>query len=137
MSITGDERTHRLGQEAQARRDAIVAPAIDYIEAWLDGDPGRMGRCLHDDLVKREIETDADGRPVVTTMSRADMVAATEVGHGRKYERPYEATVLDDFEDIATVRVLSSVYMDYLHVGRFGDRWLVVNVLWQRRPLSS
>ena len=136
MSVTGDQQSHRVGEEARARRDAILVPAIDYIESWLDGDPDRMGRCLHPELIKREIENDGDGRPVVTTMSHAEMVAATGAGYGRQYERPYDATVLDDFEDIATVRVLSSVYMDYLHVGRFGDRWLIVNVLWRRRPLS-
>jgi hypothetical protein len=118
-----------------ARREAILAPAVDYIESWLDGDSERMGRCLHPDLVEREIEPAADGGgPVVSTMSREDMVAATVVGYGRKYERPYKATILDAFEDIATVRVLSSVYMDFLHVGRFGEQWLIVNVLWQRRP---
>ena len=42
-------------------------------------------------------------------------------------------TVLEDFEDIATVRVLSAAFMDYLHVGLFGGRWLIVNVLWQDR----
>jgi hypothetical protein len=121
--------------EVASRRRAILSPAVDYIESWLDGDSARMAGCLHPDLVKREIEPDATtGAPVVTTMTRDDMVAATEAGHGRKYERPYDATLLDDFGDIATVRVLSSVYMDYLHVGRFGDRWLIVNVLWQGRP---
>jgi hypothetical protein len=117
-----------------ALREAILAPAVDYIESWLDGDSDRMGGCLHPDLVKREIEQADGGWPVVSTMSREDMVAATAAGYGRKYERPYEATVLDAFEDIATVRVLSSVYMDFLHIGRFGEQWLIVNVLWQRRP---
>jgi hypothetical protein len=118
-----------------SEREAILAPAVDYIESWLAGDSERMGGCLHPDLVKREIEPAEDGSgPVVVTMSRDDMVAATAVGYGRKYERPYDATVLDAFGDIATVRVLSSVYMDYLHVGRFGGHWLIVNVLWQRRP---
>jgi putative lumazine-binding protein len=116
-------------------REQILAPARDYIESWLDGDADRMAGCLHPDLVKREIETDpGTGLPVVDTMSREDMVAATRKGYGTRYERPYDASVLDAFGDIATVRVLSSVYMDYLHVGRFGDRWLLVNVLWQRRP---
>jgi hypothetical protein len=116
-------------------RAAILAPALDYIESWLDGDPDRMARCLHPELVKREVEYDGPDRtPRLDTMSRADMVAATAQGYGRRYERPYQATVLDAFGDIATVRVFSSVYMDYLHVARFGDRWQLVNVLWQRRP---
>jgi hypothetical protein len=116
-------------------RAAILAAAVDYIESWLDGDDERMGRCLHPDLVKREVEYDEPGHtPRLDSMTRDDMVAATAQGYGRRYERPYEATVLDAFGDIATVRVFSSVYMDYLHVARFGDRWQLVNVLWQRRP---
>jgi hypothetical protein len=119
-----------------ALRDEILAPAIDYIESWLDGDADRMASCLHPALAKREIELDSDGQPVVTTMTRDDMTAATEVGYGRKYGRQYEAEVLEVFEDIAAVRVLSSVYMDLLHIGRFQGRWLIVNVLWQHRPTT-
>ncbi len=124
--------------EAEVRaadREAILAAAADYIESWLDGDPERMGRCLHPDLVKRSVEVDEAGAaPRVETMGRDDMVAATAEGRGRGYERPYEVTILDAFGDLATVRVFSSVYMDYLHVARFGDRWQLLNVLWQRRP---
>lgn len=122
------------GELSDQRRQAILRPAVDYIESWLDGDPDRMAGALHADLVKREIVAGPDDQPVVETMSRDEMVAATAQGYGRKYERPYNAEILDAFHDIATVRVLSSVYQDYLHVGLFGDRWLIVNVLWQRRP---
>jgi hypothetical protein len=81
------------------------------------------------------VEDDPEsGSRFVETMSRSDMVAATEKGLGKRYERPYEATLLDVFEDIATVRVLSSVYMDYLHLAQFQEGWLLVNVLWKRRP---
>lgn len=30
--------------------------------------------------------------------------------------------------------VFSSAYMDYLQVARTGSEWLLLNVLWQRRP---
>jgi len=120
---------------AGSDRDLILVAARDYIESWLDGDADRMARCLHPDLVKRSVEVDAEsGGAVVETMSREDMVTATAAGYGRRYARPYEASILDVFEDVATVRVFSSVYMDYLHVARFGEGWLLVNVLWQRRP---
>lgn len=116
----------------EADREVIVAAATDYIESWLDGDADRMARCLHPELVKREVQY--DGTFAVETLSRGDMVEATAAGLGRKYERPYEITIMDAFGDIAAVRVLSSVYLDYLQVARVADGWQLLNVLWQRRP---
>jgi hypothetical protein len=113
-------------------REAITAAATDYIESWLDGDPARMARCLHPELAKRAVDPD-DGFSV-ETLSREDMVEATTAGLGRKYERPFEVSILDAYGDVATVRVLSAPYMDYLHVARAADGWQILNVLWQRRP---
>lgn len=70
----------------------------------------------------------------VSNLSRDEMVQATEEGRGKKYGRQYELSILDAFGGIASVRVFSSVYMDYLYVARCRDRWLLLNVLWQRRP---
>jgi hypothetical protein len=123
------------GELGQDDREAILASAIDYIESWLDGDADRMARCLHPDLAKRSPDRDADATGcTIETMTRDEMVTATGEGRGTRYARPYEVAILDAFGDIAAVRVLSSVYMDYLHVARCRDRWLLVNVLWQRRP---
>ena len=114
--------------------EAVLAPGRDYIEAWLDGDVDRMAGCLHADLVKRAV--DADSGSGVYTMSREEMVTATASGRGKLLERPYDITVLDRFGDIASICVRSSAYVDYLHVARFGNRWLIVNVLWQPRSAT-
>ena len=116
-------------------REAILEPARDYIESWLDGDPDRMARCLHPELAKRSIEADAAGGEArIQTLSREQMVGFTAKGEGTHLQRPYELTILDAYGEIATVRLLSSAYLDYLHIARFGDRWQIVNVLWQDRP---
>jgi hypothetical protein len=118
-----------------ADRAAILAASVDYIEAWLDGDHERMARCLHPDLVKRAVGYGDQARgPWIDTMTRDDMVAETGEGRGRGMARPYDVSILDAYGNIATVRILSSVYLDYLQLARFGDRWQLVNVLWQRRP---
>lgn len=118
-----------------ADREKILAAAKDYIESWLDGDAERMGRCLHPQLAKRSVEKDPKtGEPIVENLTREDMVGYTKQGFGKKYSRPYELTILDAYGDLATVRLFSSTYMDYLHIARFGDRWQLLNVLWQRRP---
>lgn len=115
-------------------RKKILASATDYIESWLDGDADRMAGCMHPELAKRSVERDPEGGYIVETLTRDVMVAATREGRGTRLARPYEVAILDGFRDIATVRVLSSAYMDYLHVARFGDQWLLLNVLWQSRP---
>jgi hypothetical protein len=116
-------------------RARIEATAIDYIESWLDADADRMARCLHPDLAKRAVVQGAPGTPPRVDESPRDrLIEATAKGHGTLYERSYEVTILDAFGDIATVRVLSSPHVDYLHIARFGEDWLIINCLWQRRP---
>ncbi|HEX5240043.1 MAG TPA: nuclear transport factor 2 family protein [Candidatus Limnocylindrales bacterium] len=119
----------------EANQAAILATAADYIEGWIDGDAERMARCLHPDLAKRAVAGDDPDQPLaLDEIDRAGMVEATSRGVGRKYSGSYETRLLDAFGGIASVAVLSQPYMDYLHVARFGDRWLIVNALWQRRP---
>ena len=117
---------------------AITAVARDYIEGWLDGDEARMRRCLHPELVKRTIYRDPAtgdwrlGHPADAEM----MVGWTRAGEGRTAvakERTFEITVDDVFRHIAAVRVLSTPYMDYLHIAKLGDRWFIANALWELR----
>ena len=113
----------------------ILAPARDYIESWIEGDAGRMARCLHPGLAKRAVERDpATGEPVLDETSFELMVEATGRGMGRRLTPGYEIALLDRFDGIASVKVFSSAYMDYLHVAKVGDRWMIINALWQRRP---
>lgn len=39
-------------------------------------------------------------------------------------------TVLNVFRDIATVMVRSEPFVEYLHLARFEDNWLIVNALY-------
>jgi hypothetical protein len=115
-------------------RQRIVASATDYIESWIAGDADRMAGCMHPELIKRSVEPDPQtGGSIVQTLTRAEMVALTGAGEGAEDAGPYQVVVLDAYGDVATVSVLSAAYMDYLQVARFGDGWLILNVLWQPR----
>ena len=90
-----------------------------------------MRRCLHPELVKRTIVRDPAsgdwrlGRPADAEL----MVRWTREGEGRTAiprERAFEIVVEDVFRHIASVKVLSYPYMDYLHVAKLGDRWFIV-----------
>jgi putative lumazine-binding protein len=115
-------------------RQAIVAAALDYYEGWFDGEPERMERALHPDLVKRSLAEDGAS---VETISAREMVDATAKGIGAtrdpgKQARGIEISVDHVYEDIATVTVMSTVYVDYLQLVRARDGWKIVNVLWGR-----
>ena len=123
-----------MGELTDEDRGAIIRAATDYIESWLDGDKERMRRCLHPQLAKRSVGIGLAGDDwPLDTIGAAEMVEATGEGRGKRYQRGHEITILDTYGEIATVKVASVPYVDYLHVARFGDAWLIVNVLWQRR----
>ncbi len=127
--MTGNE-----GAISPEDRQRIVASATDYIESWIAGDGDRMARCMHPELVKRSLEPDPQtGGCKVETLTRAEMVAETADGEGGVDAGPYQVSVLDAYGDLATVSVLSAAYMDYLHIARCGEAWLILNVLWQPR----
>ena len=119
-------------------REAILRVAADYIESWFEGDAERMRRSLHQDLVKRSLDRSGlAGEPKLETIGAEDMVSATGAGVGTKYPRGHDVAILDLYDDMATVGVTSTPYVEYLHLARFGGRWLIVNVLWQRRAESA
>jgi hypothetical protein len=127
--------TVRIEEVSPVDLESIERAARDYIESWLTGDADRMADCLHPELTKRAIRIDAAaGTPSVYSMTHGDMVEATAEGHGKDMAREYDLVVLDAFRNAATAKVDSARYVDYLHIGRFPDRWRIVNVLYE--PLT-
>ncbi len=41
--------------------------------------------------------------------------------------------VLDADDEVASVKIFSQPFNEYLHLARFGDGWLVVNAVYRRR----
>lgn len=118
---------------------AIVAAALDYYEGWFDGEPERMERALHPELVKRSLAE--DGMSVETITAR-EMVEATAEGLGLTRDPGIDRREIDIhvdhvYEDIATVTVTSAIYVDYLQLARTREGWKIVNVLWERVAPSS
>ena len=103
--------------------------ALDYIEGWYTADATRMDRALSSELAKRRIVS-ADE---IWHVDKAWMVSATGEGRGR-IARPNEGrrdvTLLDCSETMASVKIVSEKYVDYLHLARIEGEWRIVNVLW-------
>jgi hypothetical protein len=126
--MTGREAGHGL-----AHTEGIRGAAVDYMQSWLDGDPDRMRRCLHPDLAKRRVRDSASGDLALWEVPARDLIDDVMGGPKLQYGGEFEITILDADDEVASVRILSQPFNEYLHLARFGDRWLVVNALYRRR----
>jgi len=116
---------------------AITATALDYIEGWYEGNAERMERALHPDLAKRIVNTNKEGRSSLGQMSAMGLVQGTRKGFGKetpKDKQQKDVTILDVYENAASVKVVASDWIDYLHIAKFNGRWVIVNVLWEMKP---
>jgi hypothetical protein len=115
---------------------AVTAVARDFIEAWYAGDGDRMQSSLHPDLVKRSLFRDSkDGQLRLRRKANAAMMVGwTQEGGGShlpEEDQTYTIHVLDIFRHIATVKVESHTYMDYLHLAKIEGSWIIVHDLWE------
>ncbi len=123
---------------SEADLAAIKQTALDYIEGYYEGNGERMERALHPELAKRIVRTDPQsGRSRLDQMSAMSLVLGTRSRAARptpKDKRQNDVTVLDVFENAASVKIVATDWIDYLHVAKFNGRWVIVNVLWELKP---
>jgi hypothetical protein len=129
--------TPAVGQTA-ADSSAIRAAALDYVEGWYSGDAERMARAVHPELVKRIVVTDTvTGKSVLQNMGASALVNGTRRGYGKstpKERQRKEVTILDIFGNAASAKAGMAEWIDYMQLARIDGRWVIVNVLWERRP---
>jgi hypothetical protein len=127
-------------RDSDTERAATERTVLDYFEGWFGGDPVRMERALHPDLVKRSLERDRSERETLVTISAESMIEATARGEGKNEslgDLRIEIEIEDVLGDLANVTVRSAVYTEYLHLARTSDGWKIVNDAWQPTPGSA
>jgi len=127
---------------AQTAQDsaAIRSTALDYIDGYWSGDAQRMASALHPELVKRIRGADpSTGREWIDDQGASRLVRGTARGGGRetpRADRRSDVRILDIFHNAASVRVDAGGWVDYMHMVRWGGRWVILNVLWEMRKPS-
>ena len=126
--------TAAAGQTPREEKDAVVKAALDYIEGWFEGNVERMDRALHPQLAKRVLRINPQtGEETLNDLKKEQMLEYTKQGGGKQVPadtRAIEVKVLDIYRGIATVRVDSVSFIDYLHLAKTKDGWKILNVLW-------
>jgi hypothetical protein len=121
----------------KATTAAIEATCFDYIDGQLEANPQRVARSLHPDLAKRAVIGDTpDERLGLRRMSKEELVSLTKQGALKTPKEQWNRSckILDITDNAASVRLETPWFVDYFHMGRFGDRWIIVNALWYSKP---
>lgn len=122
--------------QTTADTTAIVETALNYIEGWYEGNAARMEQSLHPDLAKRIVNT-REGQSTLQHMGAEQLIQGTAKGYGKQTpqnEQRKDVTILDIYENVASVKVVARDWIDYLHVGKYNGEWKIINVLWEMTP---
>jgi len=136
VQVQAQQTTAPATTQSASDADLIKQTALDYIEGWYDGNAERMERALHPDLAKRIVRRDERGRYSLGQMSAMTLVQLTRVHDGDtpKERQQKDVTILDIFNNAASVKIVASDWIDYLHMAKWRGRWVIVNVLWELKP---
>jgi hypothetical protein len=123
------------GGPAVASEDEVLREVVlDYAEGWYTGDELRLARVLHPQMLRRRVVTEVLSRQeVVQVMDAEAMVVAAREGQGKDIDPSLvslRTAILDRHGDMATARVVSPLYVDYLQLVRWEGRWVVLSAVW-------
>jgi hypothetical protein len=113
--------------------EAILKTALDYSDGAYSGDAARMERALHPDLNKLAFGRRAPSMGIASFYSTVSgLVEMTRLGVMKldPDKRKTDAAVLEAKDGVASVKVRSSQWCDYLQMIKTGGQWKIVNVLW-------
>lgn len=125
--------------QTDADREAIKRTALNYAEGWYEGNADKMESALSPDLAKRIVRTNPQGQSGLGQMNAMALVQGTRGGFGKqtpKEDQQKDVTILDVMGGAATVKLEMHDWVDYMHLGKMNGKWVIINVLWEMKPVK-
>ncbi len=116
---------------SQSDIESIRQVALDYLEGYVSGDAERHLRSYHPEAIKRRYSVGTDG--VVGIISLSPQTMADDAALQTPQQVEAEIIVDAVYDDIASVRVYSPWWVDFLHVVKARGEWKLFHVTWHRR----
>ena len=140
LAAVGIVNATSASAQTAADSSAIVATALDYIDGFYTSDAKRMERALHPELAKRIVGDPAGPESSLQNMNAEQLIDVTAGGGAARIpddEKKEDVTILDIYNNMASVRIDAGLWIDYLHVARWNGEWKIVNVLWEMAPRAE
>ncbi len=109
---------------------AVRATVTDYIEGYYTGDAARMEKSLHPHYLKHTISR-SDGQLKMTEKTGLQMVQDVRSNGRQKNlsDKKEQITVLDVAADIASAKLVTADWVDYITLAKWNGEWKIVSVV--------
>ena len=125
------------GRSVSSDEQLIRQAVMDYTDAWYEQDAEKGKNSLHPDLVKRIVQTDAEsGQDFLELMSAEKLADRWRSGDGKKTPKEDQwkkISILDRFGKMASVKLETAGWVDFMQLAKYDGRWLIINILWERK----
>jgi hypothetical protein len=120
---------------ADARGDPIAIDHVfdDYASSWFDRDVERARRAVHPALAERRVLDPSSMALDLEETTFEELLEIVGAGPDEPVERRWRTEVFDVRERIASGKVVAAWWDIYLHLARFSDRWMIVNILYRTK----
>ena len=123
-SSANAQNAETLGDDASAVRSTVT----NYIEAYYTGNAALMQKTLHPHYLKHKIHANIP----VREQTGSDLVQAARSGEGThltQAERAEQVTVLDVAGNIASAKLVTPGWTDYMTLTKTDGEWKILSVV--------
>ena len=119
--------------------DAIRQAVLNYVNSIYEVNPDLIDESVHPKLQKVGYAPKKDGsgyREIWMTHEELKELTAhwNKDGHIDPATAKSEIKILDQLDQMAVVRLDAEWGVDYIQLAKDGDKWMIMNVIWQTYP---
>ncbi|MEO9872184.1 nuclear transport factor 2 family protein [Ekhidna sp.] len=113
-----------------------------YLESLQNLDSVQMKRVMHQQLAKRTIAYDRRMQTENIRETSYDQMVEfskswNKSGNRFPFNPSNKAIILDVYDRIATVKLVSDNWIEYLHLTKIEGEWKITNLLWQHKNINA
>jgi len=119
--------------------DAIRQAVLNYVNSIYEVNPDLIDKSVHARLQKVGYAPKKEGsgyREIWMTHEELKELTVhwNKDGHMDPKTAKREIKILDQLDQIAVVRLDAEWGVDYIQLAKDGDKWMIMNVIWQTHP---
>ena len=123
--------TPTQAEKTSGEEAAVRATVTDYIDGYFTGDAARMEKSIHPHYLKHTIsgQNAALRMTEKTGLQMVQDVRSQEAKYLKDADRKQQITVLDVHGDIASAKLVTAHWADYLTLAKWNGQWKIVSVV--------